>query len=844
MAVPSFISAVATGSATGSVTSAAIDTTGATQLRVFVITQQVGNPSVSDSKANTWALDGTSTLLNGTFTAYVTCWKCTPSSVGTGHTFSATGTTAASILAIAVGPSNAGALSASTWNAQTDATSPYVSPSVTPSSADALLVTFGASDSSGAAVTTDWSANSFTSRASITDHNSFWGGSVATRAVTTSASYASSFTDSGTGAANSVVGIIAFTEAGAAPSITAQPANQRVSSGQTAAFSVSATASGGSLTYQWQTNATGAWVNIGAATSSSYTTPTLTAGQAYGVRCVVTDSNGSTNSDSADIWVPARKTPPWAGGRAGGRDLLRAATQWPNSKTAARIYEDALFGQVVASETTITCSVGNAAAAGPTATINAARVIPAAPGNATATGVTSAIDQQRIIAAPPANAAANGAQAAISRSVLTSPANAVADGPAATIQAAITVACSVGNSAASGARASIGISVVTAPANATATGVQVAIATGATVSTTPANASATGVTAAADQARSVSATPANAVATGASAAISVSVAAQPANAVAAGVTASVRTDLTVLGQPANATATGVTAGLDQARTIAAAPANASAAGVQASVGNAVVISAAPANAAAAGAQASVAVSVGAGPANAVADGAKASINGAISVQAQPANAVADGQTARIDQQRVIASTPAGAQASGAQASIDRPAVVQAGPANAVAAGVAAAVSFAQSITCTPAQAVAEGVTATIIAQGAQGESSGGSVSNQPPQPKRTRIVAQPFFQQRTVKPDAPAADQIQGSPPPQLPIFRGEPAFAPLDAAGRGRTIPESLRTREQSAQALAESIIDDAREASARLSAAEVGRITENNRRARLLIALLAVAE
>src|ERR1700729_3786588 len=54
------------------------------------------------------------------------------------------------------------------------------------------------------------------------------------------------------------------------PEITAQPASQTVTAGQTATFSVSATGPI-PLTFQWQKNA----VNIAGATSARYTTPAV-----------------------------------------------------------------------------------------------------------------------------------------------------------------------------------------------------------------------------------------------------------------------------------------------------------------------------------------------------------------------------------------------------------------------------------------------------------------------------------------------------------------------------------------------------------------------------------------
>lgn len=85
------------------------------------------------------------------------------------------------------------------------------------------------------------------------------------------------------------------------PSISVQPTDQSVTAPAGATFSVTASASGGSLTYQWYRNS----VLIGGATSSSYIkTPTSHAtndGDTYYV--VVTDDNGSVESDHVTLTV-------------------------------------------------------------------------------------------------------------------------------------------------------------------------------------------------------------------------------------------------------------------------------------------------------------------------------------------------------------------------------------------------------------------------------------------------------------------------------------------------------------------------------------------------------------
>ena len=83
------------------------------------------------------------------------------------------------------------------------------------------------------------------------------------------------------------------------PSITSQPLNESVTAGQSAIFSASATGTG-TLTYQWQQNS----ADIEGATSASYTTPpTIAADSGSTFDVVVSNSAGSTTSNSATLLV-------------------------------------------------------------------------------------------------------------------------------------------------------------------------------------------------------------------------------------------------------------------------------------------------------------------------------------------------------------------------------------------------------------------------------------------------------------------------------------------------------------------------------------------------------------
>jgi hypothetical protein len=86
-----------------------------------------------------------------------------------------------------------------------------------------------------------------------------------------------------------------------APSISTQPANQEVTVGQTATFSVIAEGTA-PLTYQWQKNN----VNIPGATSATYTTPATVSGDNGATfRVIVSNSVNSITSNAATLTVNA-----------------------------------------------------------------------------------------------------------------------------------------------------------------------------------------------------------------------------------------------------------------------------------------------------------------------------------------------------------------------------------------------------------------------------------------------------------------------------------------------------------------------------------------------------------
>jgi Immunoglobulin I-set domain len=90
------------------------------------------------------------------------------------------------------------------------------------------------------------------------------------------------------------------------PSITTQPSNQTVVSGQSATFSVTA-ASASPLSYQWQKGTT----PISGATAATHTTPATTmSDNGVSFQVVVTNAAGSTTSNAATLTVTAAAVKP------------------------------------------------------------------------------------------------------------------------------------------------------------------------------------------------------------------------------------------------------------------------------------------------------------------------------------------------------------------------------------------------------------------------------------------------------------------------------------------------------------------------------------------------------
>ena len=117
------------------------------------------------------------------------------------------------------------------------------------------------------------------------------------------------------------------------PAITAQPASQTLTVGESASFSVAA-AGAAPLSYQWKKNGTA----IGGATASSYSTPaTTSADNGAHFTVVVSNTAGSATSNAATLTVNATNSGTLAVWTAPGLDRV-AATDAPGSASSINLF--------------------------------------------------------------------------------------------------------------------------------------------------------------------------------------------------------------------------------------------------------------------------------------------------------------------------------------------------------------------------------------------------------------------------------------------------------------------------------------------------------------------------
>ena len=145
----------------------------------------------------------------------------------------------------------------------------------------------------------------------------------------------------------------------AKPSITAQPASKTVSAGSKAAFKV--TASGSSLSYQWQwrKNSSGTWDSVTAsdisgAKTAALNVPATSSRSGYQYRCKVSNSAGTVYSNAATLTVRTKPTvttqPSSKTVSAGNTAVFKIAAtggglryQWQWRKNSSGTWDDSTF---------------------------------------------------------------------------------------------------------------------------------------------------------------------------------------------------------------------------------------------------------------------------------------------------------------------------------------------------------------------------------------------------------------------------------------------------------------------------------------------------------------------
>lgn len=296
----------------GTVTTPAKTTQVSGSTFLIVASTDVGGTSLNtptDSKGNIYTPINTQFTMN--WGGFVRAWYCENAVGGTSHTFTATNTAGASAIQITAieitGGRTSGILDQFTaW--LSDASSPYTTNTTgTTAQANELALVFEGTDTSAATAITWGNGYAVVPGSEETDAAHMTGG-FGYKVLSATGTEQGSITATNSVAGNGIV--ITFKESALGPAINAQPESISGIVSATPQFSISATTSGGSLRYQWQSSpATDAavWTNVSDGSPgplSTFTVPALTsADNGTWYRCVVTDDNGDTISARARVWV-------------------------------------------------------------------------------------------------------------------------------------------------------------------------------------------------------------------------------------------------------------------------------------------------------------------------------------------------------------------------------------------------------------------------------------------------------------------------------------------------------------------------------------------------------------
>ncbi len=276
----------------------AIDTTGATLLVAGCI-DNGANPTLTDSRGNTWLTVGTGGAGDPPNNEQLRVYYCVNPSVGPGHTF-ASSLSFGNVQVAAFSGNAAAPLGASSFSRNFAAgTTTTIDPPLTPPEDGGLVVALATLGSnSGNPQVAGFTRAAFTNGLVGTNYGGYIGYLIQTTAVGV-APVLTHTVDS-----RPTLGVVVFRPpppAPTLPTITTQPQPQTVTAGQTATFAVVA-AGTAPFSYQWRRNGTA----ISGATGASYTTPATVLGDngaAFSV--VITNAAGSVASGNAALTVNA-----------------------------------------------------------------------------------------------------------------------------------------------------------------------------------------------------------------------------------------------------------------------------------------------------------------------------------------------------------------------------------------------------------------------------------------------------------------------------------------------------------------------------------------------------------
>lgn len=191
MAIDVGASVVSGFDSSGTTTTDAITTAGSGSSFVICVVYEAGatEPTISDSKSNSYTRIGSVQQVSTTYSAYAAWYLCTNGTGGSGHTFTAAKASSyPTVFACEITGGVTASLLDQNTGAALDSTSPIASGTITTTQANALLLGFTGTAQNSTGVFTP--GNSFTTVQSLGDA-AFWTGNLAKRVVSSTGTYES-----------------------------------------------------------------------------------------------------------------------------------------------------------------------------------------------------------------------------------------------------------------------------------------------------------------------------------------------------------------------------------------------------------------------------------------------------------------------------------------------------------------------------------------------------------------------------------------------------------------------------------------------------------------------------